>query len=487
MGLRLLYGIVLLLVVAGETVLLAFSGRLVAPTLGSSTAVWTPVLAVALAGFIFGISGRPGSTPQPKVWQWRSAWGLALSCLWLLALPHGFPHVLFALRRVADITALHSLVLGGALFGPLFWLLGKSSLALAVLTGARRPLLRAAWGVPVGLMLSEFLFIDHLGTSGTFIALAVLFGVLALGLALAAPRRALLLVGLTLGGYALPASWEGFPHCDAETRDGCLDIRTLPEAKRLLLDNQSLGLVDRENVAHLLAPTDQFIDTYAGLYFGAERPPRSLILNGGASPLPHAWVQRYFGRIPPGMFLVSDPTPVVSRMAAVRLNFRPSPAIQLDHRDGRRLVESLPDVGGIDLIVGSRTLPSTMMTQEFHDQLAARMTHDGIYMLPVVDNGDTPRLLFHLFKTLETTFPEVDLWMRRDRAGSPFVQPYVLIAGQTAPSLSLAMESGWVRWPKTDLHPRIAAAETIVLTDDFAPIDALRGPSQPFSAFAELQ
>ncbi|CCQ73846.1 fused MFS/spermidine synthase [Magnetospira sp. QH-2] len=493
MGLRILYCLALMLVATGATVLIAFSGRMLAPQYGLPPTLWTVILSSSFAGLSLGLwkgARQTGTSDNPVKARRFAAWGLALLAFWALLEPiiEGWVAIpAIALENpliyVAGWVALW-------LFLPPFLVIGWVMSLLIGLTLTGLPDQRLPWlgralgaataGIPVGLLLAEFLFKAHLGISATLSSLVGLFAVLALFLALGDSLRAVLLVALLGGVSQLPAAWAWPTGCDLEHRDGCLGVgipsRNAGDFRTVKLNGAAKGAVNPKDLSLLYDNRDRFINAMVGQQIGMDRPPRSLILDGGASPLPRAWAKKHFGRSPAGVFLVSDPTPSVSRMAELHFGFRESPTIQLDHRDGRLLVQSLPAVGGIELVIGAPNLLPHQLTREFNDALVKRLDPDGVYLLPVNDHAADPRLLVHLVKTLQVTFPRVDVWRHEDDHDR---RDYVIRAANSVLPPPPVEIVGWTSWPRADLHARTESPNVTILSDDHAPIQALLGYPVP--------
>ena len=67
-----------------------------------------------------------------------------------------------------------------------------------------------------------------------------------------------------------------------------------------------------------------------------------------------------------------------------------------------------------DMIFGDAfhdiAIPQHLVTREFHDEIARRLNSDGFYAINAVDNGQNPRFLMALVKTLYQTFDSVEVW-----------------------------------------------------------------------------
>ena len=75
-------------------------------------------------------------------------------------------------------------------------------------------------------------------------------------------------------------------------------------------------------------------------------------------------------------------------------------------------------------------------------------------------------------------FPVVEVWAEVAQLQQAGRITYLVVAGDT-PSPVGRIESridlgrSWVRWPASDLEPRIMASDNPILTDNYAPVDRL--------------
>lgn len=127
-------------------------------------------------------------------------------------------------------------------------------------------------------------------------------------------------------------------------------------------------------------------------------------------------------------------------------------------------------------------MPSHLVSREFHAEIAKRLKPGGFYTVNVVDHGGEPRFLASLVETLRLDFDAVEVWAEADeldgaiaRAGQRVTYNVVASKRDSDRRRLLArigIQRLWLRWPTADMLER-AKGETVVLTDDFAPVDRL--------------
>ncbi len=152
------------------------------------------------------------------------------------------------------------------------------------------------------------------------------------------------------------------------------------------------------------------------------------------------------------------------------------------HEDARRALLTRPDDKN-DIIMGDAftdvAVPAHLVTQEFYELVASRLTPEGTFLMNVIDYEDRLAALASVARTLRQVFPVVEIWTNATRPDPGARVVFVLAAGQvetsqgriiaSAPERTefAAMDPGWVA--------TLMADRGILLSDDYAPIDRLIG------------
>jgi len=477
---------------AASLVVEIVAGRMLAPHVGMSLYTWTAVIAVVLAGFSAGHwwGGRLAEKPAPTALAWTGGAILAAALTTagaVLILPVAAGPVLATVTDpVWGITALTMVVF----FLPSFFAgVPAPVLAqIAITTHARSgPALGAmfasgAVGAIAGVLLAGFVFIGWLGSALTLVVVTVLYiasGLLffwlgrsrGFGIAVLAGAAAAGMAGLAL---AAPAQ------CHEETRYFCLrvdDLSADPSSPvhLMVIDHLAHGISARDlpevqftvhgamldTLTRLRAPQDDFTTYVIG--GGSFSVPRSLIAQGA------------------GTMTVAEIDPEVTRFAAEAFWFDPSTAV-IWHEDARRALLTRPEAR-FDIIIGDAftdvVAPVHLVTQEFFELVAARLTPEGSFLMTVIDYEDRLGALGSIVRTLQQEFPTVEVWTQAAQPAPGARMVFAVVAGQTptpvnqftapAPDLMVfgALADGVVA--------RIAEGRGMILTDDFAPIDRLMG------------
>lgn len=469
------------------------AGRLLAPYVGMSLYTWTAIISVVLAGLSVGhwLGGR-WSHRAPAFRAGLAFLGAGATSLLALpalrwaagwVLPLGWDPI----STIGAVTLL-AFFLPSLCAGVVSPLLTKMALDAAPSAQAGRVLGRmyalGAGGAILGTLAGGYVFIGWIGSSGTFLAMAALYGVLGLPFVLARRKTgAAVAAGLAVVaglGALVPQAREAFASpCAMESDYYCLRVDDFSPysgrpSRLLVIDHMAHGMNDAAAPGLLYSPYLHLVDEVA-----ARRVPgpemRAFFIGGGAFTLPRAWQARY----PALDAVVAEIDPAVTALAERALWFSPGGGVRVEAADARVLLQSLPAANQFDVIFGDAfhdlTVPAHLVTREFHDAVAARLAPAGLYAVNVVESRTAPLFLASLVKTLEETFPHVEVWLEDAEAvaqGDRRVT-YVVLAGRqpTVGASHLDSRDGLARtWYRVPV-PEMAAAVT--LTDDFAPVDRL--------------
>ncbi|MHA1154282.1 MAG: fused MFS/spermidine synthase, partial [Alphaproteobacteria bacterium] len=203
-------------------------------------------------------------------------------------------------------------------------------------------------------------------------------------------------------------------------------------------------------------------------------------IGGGAYTLPRGWQARY----PEAALTVAEIDPAVTRAAHDRLWLDDGVGLRILHEDARVALARDGNETRYDVIVGDAfrdiSVPAHLVTREFAELVRERLNPGGSYALTVIDEPRRTRFLFSVARTLFEAFAVVEVWAEVAQLQQAGRITYLLVAGD-APSPAgridsrIDLDRSWVRWPPSDLRPRVMASDSPVLTDDYAPVDRLLG------------
>jgi tetratricopeptide (TPR) repeat protein len=215
----------------------------------------------------------------------------------------------------------------------------------------------------------------------------------------------------------------------------------------------------------------------------AQRNPnlRLLFIGGGGYTMP-----RYIEAIYPQSTLeVVEIDPEVTRVAFDYLGLSPDTDIVTYNEDARMAVPRLPE-DQYDLVIGDAfndlSVPYHLTTEEFNEQVRVRLKDSGLYAVNVVDKLRSGRFLMAYVNTLQQTFPYVYVIRDSPDWEDDSIKPNVVV-GSFQPLSSEAIseanaQAGRSRLighiiPEDILASLLNAHQSILLTDDYAPVDNL--------------
>lgn len=504
---------VLFLSSAGGLIVEIVAGRLIAPYVGMSLYTWTAIIAVVLAGLSVGhwIGGRlagPGVDRVTGLRRLSLSLGLAgaatllalvlLNDVALALLASGLGQVTVVVLLTTALFLLPSLCVG--VVAPIVTKLavdGEPENTGAVLG---RMFAIGTIGSIAGTLAAGYLFISWVGSSGTLTTVLCLYVALAIACGYLSGRRTVLILLAVLATLTVPMAAVGFARgafdsrCTRESDYFCIiaddfsPVSGRPSAL-MVLDNLVHSINDRDDPSLLYSPYVHFVDEYARRRFALDAPTgrfAAFFVGGGGYSLPRSWA----ATVPDARLVVAEIDPTVTDLAVERLWLdRSLPSLEIHHRDARALLQSLPPEATFDVVFGDAfhdiSIPTHLVSREFHGEVAARLRSDGFYVVNVVDAARNPRLLASLAHTLALDFQDVQVW---SEAGAPVVDEarvtYIVVAsalGAPASEPADVLQSAfgirrtWRRVAVGDLFDGERPAP-VVLTDDYAPVDRLLAP-----------
>jgi MFS family permease len=475
----------MVLIVSGAAILVVetLSTRLVAPYVGLTLESTTAVIGVALAGIAAGASlgGRWSDVLPPR---WVAAGALAVGGLGVLvvrplirllgpALGAG-PYaavVLVAVSTLVSVTAL-------AMVTPA---VTRASLSSLDGSGAVIGRLSAAGtlGSLAGVFLTGFLLVSLLPV--TAILLVTAASCLLLAAVTATVRAPVTVVGVAVAAAVAGAVLVAVPgRCDVDTVYYCARIETdadLPGTRILVLDDLRHSAVDLSDPTRLeFAYTRRFADAI-DTAFPAAHPVDAVHIGGGGFTMP-----RWLAATRPGSTsTVLEVDAGVVDLARRELGAADIPGTTVQIGDARTALAGL-QTASADVVVGdafgARSVPWHLATTEFVADVNRVLRVDGVFVLNVIDRQPW-RLLAAEVATVATRFPNVVLLVRPDQLGPGGGGNAVIVASDLPLDLAgLAARAAARGEPGSvlgDDRTREFAGAAAVLTDDWAPVDQLRG------------
>ncbi len=483
---------VLTFVAAASVLVLEISaGRLLAPYVGVSLTTYTGIIGAILAGIALGawLGGRAADAigPLPLIGPAFIFGGISaiaavpiVGVIGEIGLGEGLvPIVILATAGfvvpAAGLSAIGPVLVRGTLTD-----LATSGSIVGRLSAI------ATVGAITGTFVTGFVLVGLVPTR--LLIVSVGLGLAVVGAVLTVWLRqggrgsaaALIVAALLTGTVALASPSP----CDAESAYYCIAIETDrgdPDVRILVLDNLTHA------ATNLRDPTDlrfgyirRFADATVPLRDALGRAPDVLHIGGGGFTFP-----RYLEAIHAGARqTVLELDPRVLEVARSELGFVPSEGIDVRLGDARQSIRALPS-DSYDLVIGDAfgglAVPWHLTTTAFLDEVTRVLRPDGAYLANLIDY---PPLAFVRAEaaTLATRFEHVTVIGARRIIEGEDGGNLVLVASDATldrSAVEAAIEA------RGESEPTVVMTEpveleafigpSVVLTDDFAPVDQLIG------------
>ncbi|MCC6627519.1 MAG: fused MFS/spermidine synthase [Chloroflexi bacterium] len=473
------------------------ASRVLAPYVGVSLYSWTGIIGVVLAGIATGnvIGGRLADhAPRRSILGVSLVLGGLASLAILPLIEFVTPRqVLGSLGLMERIVALSLLLF----FVPVL-LLGTISpqairLAIADVAHAGRTAGRIyAWstaGAIAGAFAAGWVLISLLGVRQLIFLAGV--GLLALGIVAGALwRRWPLLVAAGGVGIAaivtLAATGQLASRCTQETDYFCIRTYFNPDKDGgvmvLVQDHLVHSYVQPNNPAYMGYDHEHVqVDLSLAAAARAGDQPNILLIGGGGYTYPR-WVEAF---LPRASIEVVEIDPGVTETAYRDLGLRRDTRIQTHNMDGRQFVQEQASPGHYDLIVqdavNDLSVPGHIMTKEYNDRIRGLLTDDGVYLLSVIDLYRDGQLLRSAIRTMQQTFPHVQLLATSPSWTSGGANVFVVYGANRPLDLdevgratrAHGQAPRLVAQPLDELAAYVADGPQIILTDQYAPVDNL--------------
>jgi len=450
------------------------AGRLMAPYVGVSLETFTGIIGTVLAGIAIGaamggvladrLDPRPfigpallvggaltwASLPILRVLGPNVGTGPVAIVVLTAAAFLGPATVLSAVTPMVTKLRLHSLEETGSVVGRLSAAGTFGALAGTYLTGF--VLVAALPSRPVVILIGALLIVAgtivswRLGSLGSP-------GVVALALVIAG-----------VGAVMLP------PPCERETAYFCMRVE--PDAERssgrsLILDQVRHAYADLEDPTHLELRYVRLVESVTETM--ATGPLDVLHIGGGGFTYP-----RYLQAVRPGsQQMVLEIDGELVDVARDQLGLNDEAGLDIRVGDARTALADLP-TDGFDLIVGdafaSTSVPWHLTTVEVMAQLHRMLRPGGVYVMNVIDGGES-RYARAQLATLAEEFDHVEAIVPPDGIPGDSRVNQILVASQAPLATIRPAAADGVVLNEQKVRDYVDGADP--LTDDHAPVDQL--------------
>jgi len=472
--------LILVAVTSGLVLVLEIlAGRLMAPYVGVSLDTFTGIIGTILAGIAAGagIGGVLADRRDPlKLIAQALFYGGALTWLSIPIVSTLGPNLGSGPIAIVVLAAcgffLPAAVLSG--IGPM---VAKLQLGSLEETGAVIGRLSAAstFGALVGTFGTGFILIAVLPVRTIIIivgALLVLFGLVVFwksgrqrpGFVETGIVVLTAVIGLAIGS---PCDHETDYYCVRIVTDAPDDPEARPGGRSLIIDQLRHAHVDLDDPEYLdIRYMRLFADVAAGLPDG---PLDVLHVGGGGFSLP-----RYLSAVRPGStHTVLELDDELVDIARSELGLSDADELEIRTGDARLHLEDLA-TDGYDLIVGDAysgdSVPWHLTTLEVMAEFDRLLRDDGLYMMNVIDSGDS-RFARAQLATLREEFDQVA--MVEPQGGIPRTKVNQILIAADIPIPALDIDTADGTLVRGQAAQSYIGDDALVLTDNFAPADQL--------------
>ncbi len=506
---------------AGVAVLLVevTAARIASRMVGNSVYTWTAVIGAVLAGLCLGnvIGGRMADRHGPRrvlsiallsssiltaatIWTpiplaiWASHPGDSLPTWIILGAAVAWLIPSAALGAITPAVA-RAAVQGdgrdGRRIGILYAINTLGAVTGSVLTS---PLLVPLLGIPAALLVTALALALAPRLVGGRIELPWVAGLVLVTAAALLPLSVTPAVSL---GMSLGVREDRDAVFVLESRYGNVRVQALggteyappgrPRTRSLVLDGLVHGLVDLDDPTWLGYGYENVYAALTERLLPHDRLARTFFIGGGTYTFP-TWLLK---RRPNAIADVSEIDPAVTKACRRVLALDDRPGLSIFHEDARTFVRDLPaDAPAYDLVYGDAfndvSIPFHLTTVEFTRAVASHMTPEGVYLMNVIDSRSSGAFVGALVTTLKQVFPHVAVLSPDAHARTR--DTFVVVASRRALDLDgLARRDGLAakdaplipvhRFSDAEIEVFAERANHLVLTDAFAPVEALLAPT----------
>ncbi len=481
------------------------AGRILAPFVGVSLYTWTSIIGIILAGISIGayIGGKlvdryPRRKTLGILLLLSGVAALAIIPLTNLVAAYQFPFSL--MWRIFTVTAIIFFI-PGCILGTISPVVVR--LTLQNLNKAGNVIGKiyafSTLGAITGTFATGFLLISWMGTRNIIFTMGVILIITALLAGGLFKKRiamstfvavcALSLVPLYIAAYRNPLNDRTYYYKESDyytiklTKTKSSDRQTPLET--LVLDHLIHSYVSLDNPLHIEYDYEKIYAEVLKWMYEPQSSFKSLSIGGGGYTFPRYMELSY----PKASIDVVEIDPEITRVVYKYLGLPRDTRIRTFNTDGRWFVMNCKEK--YDIIFtdafNDLSIPYHLTTREFVRQLNGTLNDDGILMSNVIDNFQKGAFLPSYLRTLGEVFGERNVHLISIRPDFKNVRISTFIVVATKGNRDISRFDAWL---KDKLQGRAksvlvsdalmgelrANRQSIVLTDDYAPVDNLIAP-----------
>ena len=483
--------VVIFVVFISGGVVMAFEivgSRVMAPTFGSSTIVWTALIGIILGALSLGYwIGGVLSDRKPRVQN-----------LGLILLGAGLSIALMALIKDPVLTwaalapNFHVGVMSAAtiLFAPASFVLGMVSpyaarLAMVSIEGSGKIIGNlyafSTLGSIVGTFLAGFVLLPVLGNTTLLFSLAA--SEVLLALLLFSSHRLKGVAALIAFALLLVAGASG---ANADLALGPIDIDTQYSRVRIFSDTDRatqrpvlrMNINDGFSSAMFLDTEDptELAYSYTRFYRLADHfvpNLQSALMIGGAA---YSFPKDFLASHESAELDVVEIDPKVTQLAEEYFRLDPNhPRLHIFHEDGRTFLnrDHMPyDAIYLDAF-HSNAVPYQLASVEAMERTHDLLTDRGVFIANVISpiNGEDGKFFRALYRTMREVYPQVEIFPVNEVYDPKLVGNVMLVGFVSTAELNLTSDDAEMTEMLNNLRRQAVALDVPVLTDEHNPAD----------------
>lgn len=471
------------------------SSRLLAPQFGNSVYVWGSIIGVFLAAMSAGyVAGGRWADRTPNLPALGGLLLAAAVCQWGTAL--GGRTGVAAIGAWTGGRPAGTLLAAAALFGPAtFFLATVAPFAIRVASRdperlgglAGRLYALSTFGSLAGTLAATFVLIPELPLDA-ILALLVSATALSAALCVGGSRRALATVALAvaLGPWLAPRldAVESSVVAERITPYQTLVVRESGGERTIESDGTRHGAIRLDTGE----PSLSYLSGALAAWLFDPRIERVLVLGLGSGGLGDYLVRRF----PEIDVTYVEIDPAVPELAERWFGYRPGPRRHLAIDDGRRFVEATDerfDLVYCDTYVG-QSVPFHLATREFFRAAEQRLAPEGVVAVNLAGSLEHP-FARAILRTMRQVFRQVLIFRIGGSANllflgvdAPGPTPTAeLVERARALDARLGIRPDFVGVALGRIEPDLDLSDVPVLSDQYAPVDALLNFADPRARF----
>jgi spermidine synthase len=487
------------------------AGRIMAPHVGVSLYTWTSIIGVVLAGISIGayVGGLLADRfPRPSTLGWL-LFASGIGALSISPLTNLLGAMHFQTTLMIRILVLTTFIffIPSCILGMISPVVVKLTLHNLAKTGnvVGKIYAFSTLGSIIGTFATGFFLISWMGTRNILLSIGIILMISALIFGGAFARRKASAISLAVFvatllsltwafyGYAFKMPVDDRTYFFKESDYYTIQVRkclTKGErnwAEALVLDHLIHSINDINDPYYL---DYEYIRIYEELMrwrMNREGTLKTLFIGGGGYTLPRCLELMY----PKAEIDVVEIDPEITRVVHEYLGVPRDTRIRSFNEDGRWFVMNCPDKGKYDFIVGDAfndlSIPYHLTTKEFALQMARLLKPEGILMANVIDSYEKGLFMPSYIRTLEEVFGEgnVHLVSPKPDDENKGIMTRVIVASKKGVNMddfvsfmkrqgSESVMSHVI--PQKRLQQYLADRPSVLLTDDYVPVDNLIAP-----------